>query len=71
MKKQKQFPYEYELQLVDWLIKYFDGLPHELKVKLAEALDMKLMKITGDEMLKRFQPEWDRQIDDLRKTGWK
>lgn len=72
MKKQKpEIPYEYELQLVDWLIRYFDTLPRELKVKLADSLYMKLGSIWMDSMFKDFKPEWDKEIEDLRKSGWK
>lgn len=67
----KQNPIEYEQQLIDWIIKYFDGLPHELKTKLADALSGKLLKVWTDNMFKDFMPEWDKQIDDLRKSGWK
>lgn len=69
MKEQKQFPFEYEAKLVDWLIKYFDGLPHELKTKLADALAGKLLKIWTDETFKDF--EWSKEINDLRERGWK
>ncbi len=67
MSKQNKPANDFEAGLVDYLIKHFDTMPPDLKIKLADALLSKLLTVWSDEAFK----DWDFAMDDLRKTGWK